>query len=85
MCNAEEGKGKEENNMAVLSKPCKISLMVREDKTLEFLSLKRDTKSMLDKFMRLKKIELDSGVSPSDRHIVFLDKKIKEFEEELKR
>jgi len=73
------------SNMAVMAKPLNISLRVREDKTDEFLNIHRDTSAMLKRFKRLRKVELTLGKPASDPEIVFLDKKIQEFENELKR
>lgn len=82
-------KSKEEKersiNMAVMAKPLNISLRVSEDKTNEFLSIPRDTQAMLERFKRLRKAELLSGKKESDSDIAFLNKKIAEFEKDLKR
>ena len=78
-------KGKGGINMAVMAKPLNISLRVSEDKTKKFLSITRNTPAMLERFKRLRKAELLSGKKESDSDIVFLDKKIAEFEKDLKR
>lgn len=59
------------------------AFIVDDSKPAEFLAQKRDTKAMLEKFERLRKIDVANGVSETDAHIVFLDKKIKEFRAEL--
>lgn len=71
--------------MAVMAKPLNISLRVREDKTEEFLSITRNTPAMLERFKRLRKAELLSGKAKSGPDITFLDEKILEFENDLKR
>ncbi len=73
------------NDMAVMAKPLNISLRVSEEKKDEFLSITRDTSVMLEKFKRLRKAEMLSGKKENDPNVVFLDKKIKEFENDLKR
>lgn len=69
--------------MAILTKPVNLAFVVSEDKKDEFLNSKRDTVMLLNKFKRLKKIEMLQGKKADSPNIVFLTKKIEEFESEL--
>lgn len=88
MCNEEQILNKNEEKergdiMSVLAKPVNLAFRVRKEKAQEFLNEKRNTKMLIEKFERLKKIELKTGKSENDSDIISLTNKINELKKEL--